>query len=52
MALPVAGGLELDDLRDPFQPKPFYDTYAVLSVLASEAGGQIFGTQVRILRAE
>lgn len=24
--LPVAGGLELDDLGGPFQPKPFYDS--------------------------
>ena len=23
--LPIAGGLELDDLKGPFQPKPFYD---------------------------
>jgi len=25
VSLPIAGGLELDDLKDPFQPKPFYD---------------------------
>jgi len=25
-ALPIAGGLEVDDLRGPFQPKPFYDS--------------------------
>ena len=25
MSLPIAGGLELDDLKGPFQPKPFYD---------------------------
>jgi len=25
VSLPVAGGLELDDLSGPFQPKPFYD---------------------------
>ena len=25
MTLPIAGGLELDDLKGPFQPKPFYD---------------------------
>lgn len=25
MALPVAGGLDLDDPLGPFQPKPFYD---------------------------
>ena len=24
-SLPIAGRLELDDLKDPFQPKPFYD---------------------------
>ena len=24
--LPVAGELELDDLKGPFQPKPFYDS--------------------------
>jgi len=23
--VPVAGGLELDDLWGPFQPRPFYD---------------------------
>lgn len=23
--MPVAGGLELDDLCGPFQPRPFYD---------------------------
>jgi len=22
----IAGGLELDDLKGPFQPKPFYDS--------------------------
>jgi len=27
VALPVAGGLELDDPWDPFQPKPFYDSF-------------------------
>jgi len=26
MSLPVAGGLELDDLQGPFQPKPFDDS--------------------------
>jgi len=26
VALPVAGGLELDDPWGPFQPKPFYDS--------------------------
>jgi len=26
MSLPIAGGLELDDLKGPFQPKPFYDS--------------------------
>lgn len=25
MSLPIAGGLELDDLKDPSQPKPFCD---------------------------
>ena len=25
LSLPTAGGLELDDLKGPFQPKPFYD---------------------------
>ena len=25
MSLPVAGGLEIDDIKGPFQPKPFYD---------------------------
>ena len=24
--LPIAGGLKLDDLKGPFQPKPFYDS--------------------------
>jgi len=24
--LPTAGGLEPDDLKCPFQPKPFYDS--------------------------
>ena len=24
MSLPIAEGLELDDLKGPFQPKPFY----------------------------
>jgi len=26
VSLLIAGGLELDDLKDPFQPKPFYDS--------------------------
>ena len=26
VSLPIAGGLELDDLKGPFQPKPFYDS--------------------------
>ena len=26
VALPVAGGLELDDPWGPFEPKPFYDS--------------------------
>ena len=26
MSLPTAGGLELDELEGPFQPKPFYDS--------------------------
>ena len=26
MSLPIAEGLELDDLKGPFQPKPFYDS--------------------------
>lgn len=28
MALPASGGLELDDLWRPFQPRPFYNLYA------------------------
>jgi len=24
--LPIAGGFELDDVKGPFQPKPFSDT--------------------------
>ena len=26
VSLPIAEGLELDDLYGPFQPKPFYDS--------------------------
>ena len=26
VSLPMAGGLEQDDLYGPFQPKPFYDS--------------------------
>ena len=26
VSLPIAGGLELDDLKGTFQPKPFYDS--------------------------
>jgi len=26
VSLPIAGGLELDDLKGPFQPKPFCDS--------------------------
>ena len=26
ISLPIAGGLELDDLKGPFQPKPFCDS--------------------------
>ena len=25
-SLPIAGGLELDGIKGPFQPKPFYDS--------------------------
>jgi len=25
----MAGGLELDDLSGPFQPKPFYDSVTI-----------------------
>ena len=27
VSLPMAAGLELDDLEGPFQPKPFYDSF-------------------------
>jgi len=30
MSLLMAGGLELDDLQSPFQPKPFYDSMVPL----------------------
>jgi len=30
VALPVAGGLELDDPWGPFQPKPFYNSILFL----------------------
>ena len=30
MSLPIAGGLEPDDLKGPFQPKPFYKTWVQL----------------------
>jgi len=33
MTLPMAVGLELDDLEDPFQPKSFYD-----SVILKQSG--------------
>ena len=26
VSLPIAGGLELDDLKDPLQPESFYDS--------------------------
>jgi len=26
VSLPIAGGLEIDDLKGPFQLKPFYDS--------------------------
>ena len=26
VSLPIAGGLQLGDLKGPFQPKPFYDS--------------------------
>ena len=29
MSLPIAEGLELGDLKGPFQPKPFYDSIFV-----------------------
>jgi len=28
VSLPIAGRLELDDLKDPFQPKPFCEFYS------------------------
>jgi len=31
VSLPIAGGLELDDLQDSFQPKPLYDSMPVPS---------------------
>ena len=30
MSLPIAGGLELGDLKGPFQNKPFYDSINIL----------------------
>ena len=27
VTLPIAGGLELDYLKSPFQPKPFFDSF-------------------------
>ena len=33
MPLPIAGGLELHDLKGPFQPKPFYDFLFIRSYL-------------------
>ena len=29
VTLPIAGGLELEDLGGPFQPKPFYDSMII-----------------------
>ena len=31
--MPMAEGLELDDLKCPFQPKPFCDSMTVLKAL-------------------
>ena len=29
VSLPIAGELEQDDFKDPFQPKPFYDSIII-----------------------
>ena len=31
VSLPIAGGSELGDLKDPFQPKPFYDSMIIFT---------------------
>ena len=41
-ALPTAGGLELNDLWGPFQPKTFYDS--VISILAAK----VFLTEISL----
>lgn len=30
MSLPIIGGLELHDLKDPYQAKPFYDSMTMI----------------------
>jgi len=32
----MAGGLELNDLQGPFQPKPFYDSMKLKTMLLLE----------------
>jgi len=40
--LPIAGGLELNDLQGPFQPKSFYDSMKPIATSRQEGkrGGQ------------
>ena len=38
MSLPIAEGLELDDLKGPFQPKPFYDSVMLKSLIENDRG--------------
>ena len=33
VSLPIAGALELDDLKDPFQPKTLYDSLSRKSLI-------------------
>ena len=39
VSLPIAGGLEILDLKGPFQPKPFYDSKEVTFAAKLTEGG-------------
>ncbi|GAB0209556.1 mitochondrial enolase superfamily member 1 [Grus japonensis] len=46
----MAGGLELDDLGGPFQPKPFYDSMILIFTRSQDStvGPQALGTRIQV----
>lgn len=45
-------GLELDDLKGPFQPKPFYNSMNVMVAGKTRLGGKLANKKIRFLGNE